>query len=67
VVRSRVSATRHGRLRYETALVLASDCPLTNDDLSAIPSHEPVVEPVVDAEIVDVEVIEPDTSANEWT
>jgi hypothetical protein len=64
VVRSRVSATHHGRLRYETAVALASDCPIDNDDLMLRPSTEVVS--VIEPEVVDAEVIAPVTLVNEW-
>jgi hypothetical protein len=63
VVRSRVSATRHGRLRYETALHLDSDCPLTNDEL-ALETQAPVVS-VIDMNVVDVEVVNVEADASE--
>ena len=74
VVRCRVSAIRHGRLRYETALALASDCPLTNDDLAvqtAKPATTVVEQPVagtevVEAQIIDAELVEAVTLVNEW-
>lgn len=62
VVRSRVSATRHGRLRYETALALAADCPVTNDELSLAP-HEPVN--VVDG-VIDADMLDSVTLVNTW-
>jgi hypothetical protein len=42
VVRCRVSATRHGRLRYETALALATECPLavTTEGVFSAPQGE---------------------------
>jgi hypothetical protein len=64
VVRCSVSATRHGRLRYETALALASDCPLNNDELLLSPSTEVVS--IVDGDVVDAEAVELVTIANEW-
>ena len=64
VVRSRVSGTRHGHLRYETALVLASDCPIDNDELMLTPATEVIS--VVDAEVIDAEAVEPVTITNKW-
>ena len=74
VVRSRVSATRHGRLRYETALALSSDCPLSNDDLTAqttkpattVADQRVEGSDVVDAQIIDAELVEAVSVVNEW-
>jgi hypothetical protein len=58
VVRSRVLQGRHGRLRYETALQLESDCPLTNEELTRTLRPQTPVVSVVDVNVVDVEVVE---------
>jgi hypothetical protein len=58
VVRSRVSATHHGRLRFETALKLESDCPLSNDELMLVPDTHTDLISVVDGEVVDAEVMQ---------
>jgi hypothetical protein len=64
VVRSQVTATRHGRLRYQTALALASDCPIDTDELQLSPSTEVVS--VVEGEVVDAEAVASVTIANKW-
>jgi hypothetical protein len=63
VVRSQVSATRHGRLRYQTALALASDCPI-DDELRLSPTTEVVS--VVEGEVVDAESVALVTIDNKW-
>jgi len=60
VVRSRVSATRHGRLRYETALALSNECPLTNE-LTSAPRAA-----VMKDQIINAEVLRSATFVNEW-
>ena len=62
VVWCEVSATRHGRLRYHTALALASECPIANDELTTTTRHVTVV----DGDIIDAEAVEAVTVANEW-
>lgn len=65
VVRCRVSATRHGRLRYETALSLRADCPLDNDELTLAPATEAQVA-IVEGDVIDAEAVEPVTISNQW-
>jgi hypothetical protein len=64
VVRSQVSATRHGRLRYQTALALQSDCPIDNDELRLSPTTEVVS--VVDGEVIDADSVALVTIDNKW-
>jgi hypothetical protein len=64
VVRCHVSATAYGRLRYETALTLASDCPIGNDELRLSPTTEVVS--VVEGEVIDAESVALVTIDNEW-
>jgi hypothetical protein len=65
VVRCRVSQTRHGRLRYETALALLADCPIDNDELTLTPAgSESVV--VIEDEVIDAEAVESVTIDNRW-
>jgi hypothetical protein len=62
VVRCEVSATRPGRLRYHTALALAAECPIGNDDLTVSARKVSVVE----GDVIDAEAVEAVTVANEW-
>jgi hypothetical protein len=62
VVRCEVSATRHGRLRYRTALSLASECAIANDEVAV--SGRKVT--VVEGGVIDAEVVQEVTVANEW-
>ena len=61
---TREPGSSRARAAYWTALVLASDCPIDNDELMLTPATEVVS--VVDAEVIDAEVVESVTITNDW-